>query len=92
MKYVTIEALEGVSERKLAIEEAIHPGFRYSQYPISLRNTSIKMVGNKTLIHVHTSSPNDMFVPLPIKKQLSIESATILLKHPVFFQEGNIQF
>ena len=84
LKHVTIDAVEGVSERKLAIEETMCPGFRDSQYLNTLRNISIKMVGNKSLKLVDTSSPNYMFVPLLIKKQLSILSATILLKHPVY--------
>ena len=32
LKYVTIDAVEGVSEKKLAIEETVRPGFRDSQY------------------------------------------------------------
>ena len=32
LKHVTIDAVEGVSERKLAIEETMRPGFRDSQY------------------------------------------------------------
>ena len=32
LKHVAIDALEGVSERKLAIEETMRPGFRDSQY------------------------------------------------------------
>ena len=32
LKHVTIDAVEGVSERKLAIEETMCPGFRDSQY------------------------------------------------------------
>ena len=32
LKHVTIDALEGVSERILAIEETMRPGFRDSQY------------------------------------------------------------
>ena len=32
LKNVTIDAVEGVSERKLAIEETMRPRFRDSQY------------------------------------------------------------
>ena len=32
LKHVTIDAVEEVSERKLAIEEIMHPGFRDSRY------------------------------------------------------------
>jgi len=32
LKHVTIDAFERVSERKLAIEETMRPGFRDSQY------------------------------------------------------------
>jgi len=67
LKHVTIDAVKGVSERKLAIEQIMSPRFRDSQYLLYSK------------AHLH---PNDMFVPLPIKKQLSIENGTIFSKKP----------
>ena len=76
--------LEGVSERTLSTEETMRPGSVIVDILNTVRNISIKKVGNKTLKLLHTSSQNYMFVSLLIKKQISIQSATKVLNHPVF--------